>query len=350
MAESGEAASKEPPTADEWRRVAKYYRRPLGLAWLVGLVVIPLLLGAIGYGLQERPVSWASGPTGKVPTLTRPAPSPPPSTGSRVPVITLAPASILRDGNSITLSGAFPDQKARAALVDAVATALPAGVTLIDRLSINPDVNALDFADAGEVFSTAAGIPNFKLTVQGDTVTLAGTTSTADQQNAVEQAARDTWPNVNILDTLAISGPVGPAPSAAAAPPSPSAPAPTPQGDCGNLPQAARAKLPAPITFGVNAATLTAGIAQELATLADTLKACPSARIVVNGYSDNTGNDGINIPLSAERAKAVADFLVANGVPRQQVTSKGLGSADQVADNDTPQGRAQNRRVEILVS
>jgi peptidoglycan-binding protein ArfA len=340
MAESGGAASKEPPTADQWRRVAKYYRRPLGLAWLVGLVVIPLLLGAIGYGLQERPVSWATGPTGKVPTLTRPAPSAPPSTGSRVPVITMAPASIVRDGNSITLSGAFPDQKARAALVDAVATALPAGVTLIDRLSINPDVNALDFADAGKVFSTAAGIPNFKLTVQGDTVTLAGTTSTADQQNAVEQAARDTWPNVNILDTLEISGPVGPAPSA---------PRPSPQADCGNLQQAVRAKLPTPITFGVNAATLTAGIAQELATLADTLKACPSARIVVNGYSDNTGNDGINIPLSAERAKAVADFLVANGVPRQQVTSKGLGSVDPVADNDTPQGRAQNRRVEIVV-
>jgi peptidoglycan-binding protein ArfA len=337
MAESGEAASKETPAADEWRRVARYYRRPLGLAWLVALVVIPLLLGAIGYGLQERPLSWATGPTGKVPTLTRPAPS----TAPRVPVFTLAPASVVRDGNSIILSGAFPDQKARAALVDAVTTALPAGVTLVDRLSINPDVNALDFSDAAKVFSTAAGIPNFKLTVQGDTVTLAGTVSTADQQNAVEQAARDTWPNVNILDTLEINGPVAPGPSA---------PAPTPQGDCGNLQQAVPAALPTPITFGVNAATLTAGIAQELSTLADELKACPSARIAVNGYSDNTGNDGINVPLSAERAKAVADFLVANGVPRQQVTSKGLGSADPVADNDTPQGRAQNRRVEIRFS
>jgi peptidoglycan-binding protein ArfA len=337
MAESGEAASKETPAADEWRRVARYYRRPLGLAWLVALVVIPLLLGAIGYGLQERPLSWATGPTGKVPTLTRPAPS----TAPRVPVFTLAPASVVRDGNSIILSGAFPDQKARAALVDAVTTALPAGVTLVDRLSINPDVNSLDFSDAAKVFSTAAGIPNFKLTVQGDTVTLAGTVSTADQQNAVEQAARDTWPNVNILDTLEINGPVAPGPSA---------PAPTPQGDCGNLQQAVPAALPTPITFGVNAATLTAGIAQELSTLADELKACPSARIAVNGYSDNTGNDGINVPLSAERAKAVADFLVANGVPRQQVTSKGLGSADPVADNDTPQGRAQNRRVEIRFS
>ena len=353
MAESGEAASKETPTVDEWRRVSKYYRRPLGLAWLVGLVVIPLLLGAIGYGMQDRPVSWATGPTGKVPTLTRPAPSPVPPTGPRVPAITLAPASIVRDGNSITLSGAFPDQKARAALVDAVATALPPGVSLIDRLGINPDVDALDFTDAGKVFSAAAAIPDFNLTVHGDTVTLAGTAFTADQHDAVKQAAQDTWPNVNILDTLKVSGPVAPtrsppptaAPSPSAAPPPPG---PSPQGDCGNLQQAIRGALPKPIIFGVDAATLTMDIEQELTALADKLKACPGARIVVNGYSDNTGNDGVNIPLSAERATAVADFLVAKGVPRGQLNSKGLGSANPVAGNGTPEGRAQNRRVEIV--
>jgi peptidoglycan-binding protein ArfA len=349
MAESGEAARKETPTVDEWRRVSKYYRRPLGLAWLVGLVVIPLLLGAIGYGLQDRPMSWATGPTGKVPTLTRPAPAPGQLTGPRVPAIILAPASIVRDGNNITLSGAFPDQKARAALVDAVTTALPPGVSLIDRLGINPDVNALDFTDAGRLFSAAAGIPDFKLTVQGDTVTLAGTASTADQHDAVKQAAEDTWPNVNILDTLKISGPVAPTQSPPpTAAPSPPPPGPSPQGDCRNLQQAIRGALPEPITFGVDAATLTADIEHGLTVLAARLKACPGARIVVNGYSDNTGNDGINIPLSAERATAVADFLVAQGVPHEQLTSKGLGSASPVAGNGTPEGRAQNRRVEIV--
>jgi len=73
-------------------------------------------------------------------------------------------------------------------------------------------------------------------------------------------------------------------------------------------------------------------------------------QVAVSGYTDNTGNDGINVPLSTSRAKAVADFLVAQGVPADRVTAKGFGSADPVASNATPDGRAQNRRVVITVS
>ncbi len=317
-------------SGSEWRRVTKFYRRPLGLGWLIGLLAIPLLLGAIGYGLQDRPVSEATGPAAKAPTLTAPVPPPPQSTRLNVPAIGLAPASVVRDGDSITLSGEFPDQKAKAALVDAVDGSLPAGVSLVDRLGINPDVYALDFADAAQVFTAAASIPDFKLSVQGDTVTLAGTASTADQQKAVVQAARDTWPNLNISDTLVIRGARG--------------------GDCADLKQAIANALPQPITFGLNATTLNGDAERELTGVADKLKSCPKAKIVVNGYSDNTGDDGVNIPLSAERAEEVADFLVAKGVPREQLTSRGMGAANPVAGNDTPDGRAQNRRVEIAVS
>src|SRR5579875_1804987 len=198
-------------SAPEWRRVVKYYRRPLGLGWLVALVVVPLLLAAIGYGLQDRPASRATGPTHRV----SPAPS--------VPAINLAPAAVVREGNNITLSGEFPDSKARAALVDAVAASLPAGVSLIDRLRVNPDVDALDFIDAGRVFDAATPIHDFRLTVQGDTVTLAGTAATADQRHALEQAARDTWPNVAIVNALKSA---------------------VEQGDCTNVQQAIAGVLP----------------------------------------------------------------------------------------------------------
>lgn len=328
MTRSEDAGSTEEITAaDQWRRVTKYYRRPLGLGWLIALVAIPLLLGSLGYGLQDRPVPDAAGRTG---TLTRPAPVPHQSTSTEVPVNALAASSVVRDGNSIALSGEFPDQKAKAALVDAVAGSLPAGVSLVDRLSINPGVNALDFTDAEKVFTAAAPLPDFKLSVQGETVTLAGTASTADQRDAVSQAVRDTWPNLHILDTLVLRGAQG--------------------GDCANLQQAIAGAVPAPITFGVNAATLNTGAERELTRVATELKRCPSRRIVVNGYSDNTGDDGINLPLSTERANAVTDFLVAEGVPRTQVTPRGMGTANPVAGNDTPDGRAQNRRVEIAVS
>lgn len=344
--------NSEAPADSQWRRVSGYYRRPLGLGWLIALVVIPLLLGAFGYafqGLQDRSQSWSTGPTGKLPTLAQPAPSSPQPPAPRVPAITLAPASIVRSGNDITLSGDFPDQKARAALVDAASGSLPPGVNVIDRLGINPDVNALDFTDAAKVFSAAAPVADFKLTVKGDTVTLAGTTATADQQNAVEQAAQDTWPNVNILDKIEINGPISPTQS-----PAPTAPPPPPgpsgqSGDCGNLQQAISRVLPTPITFGVNASTLTPEVEQQLSSVADKVKACPSAHVTINGYSDNTGNDAINVALSAQRADVVADFLTSKGVTRDHLTSKGLGSNNPVGSNETPEGRAQNRRVEIVV-
>ena len=72
--------------------------------------------------------------------------------------------------------------------------------------------------------------------------------------------------------------------------------------------------------------------------------------MAVNGYSDNTGNDAINVPLSGNRAKSVADFLVAQGIAGDGVSSQGFGSANPIASNDTAVGRAQNRRVEITVS
>jgi peptidoglycan-binding protein ArfA len=69
----------------------------------------------------------------------------------------------------------------------------------------------------------------------------------------------------------------------------------------------------------------------------------------VASYTDNTGDDAINKPLSEGRARAVAAFLVAQGVPAGSVAAKGAGSSDPVASNDTEAGRAQNRRTEIKV-
>jgi peptidoglycan-binding protein ArfA len=84
--------------------------------------------------------------------------------------------------------------------------------------------------------------------------------------------------------------------------------------------------------------------------VAASLKACPNAHVTINGYTDNSGAEGISIPLSSQRAQTVADFLVAHGVVAAQLVVKGLGSVNPVAPNDTVEGRAKNRRVEIVVS
>ena len=104
-----------------------------------------------------------------------------------------------------------------------------------------------------------------------------------------------------------------------------------------------------PLGFGTDGVSLTPDDTQILFRVADQLKACPAARITVNGYTDNASAEGINIPLSVQRANLVAEFLIANGVTRDRVTAKGLGSANPIASNDTAEGRAKNRRAELVV-
>ena len=327
----GAGFGKSAATTDS-RRAPEVYRRSLGLSWLIGLVVIPLLIAAIGYGAYDRPRS-GSGPTGAVPALA-------PSNKSGAPKLSLAPLSISRNGNNITLSGDFPDDSAKAALMKALKGALGPGVNIVDQIQINPDVDALDFSNAGPIFKDSASITDFNLTVNVDTVTLAGTAASTDQKNAIEKAAVHTWSNLNVVDNLVVNGPVPP-------PTPPGPPAPDP---CANLQAAIAAATRGPITFGNDGLSLTPADDQILTQVADKLKACPNAHATINGYTDNTGTEGINIPFSSQRAGTVADFLVAHGVARDHLVVNGLGSINPVASNDTPDGRAKNRRVEIVVS
>lgn len=202
------AGSGEAPANTQWRKVSKFYRRPPGIAWLVALVVIPLLLGAIGYGLAERSRSQVTGPSGGVPTLTHTSTPGAARKPPAIPAISLAPLSISRSGKDITLSGDFPDDMAKSAVLEAVKSSVGPDVNVIDKIRINPNINALDFSDAGPVFSAAASMTDFKLDVNGDTITLAGTAATIDQGDAVEQAAEDAWPNLNIVDKIEIKGPI----------------------------------------------------------------------------------------------------------------------------------------------
>ncbi|MGH3541310.1 MAG: OmpA family protein [Mycobacterium sp.] len=337
------AGSDEAPEATKWRRASKFYRRPLGLPWLIGLVLIPLLLGVIGYGELDRTRSEANAPTGALPTLSAPTPPGGPSNAPTVPALSLTPVSITRSGNDITLRGEFPSAAAKASLVDAVIAAYGHNVNIVDYVGINPNVISLDFSNAEPVFKAAASVPDFSLAVKGDTVTLSGTSGSGNQEDAVEQAANAAWPNLNIVDTMGINGPV--MPTGPASPP----PAPGGAGNaCANLQSDIKAL--GPISFATDGFILTPANVQTLGQVADKLKACPGAKVTVSGYTDNTGNGAINIPLSANRADAVVDFLIARGVTHDHLTAKGLGSADPVADNGSPDGQAKNRRVEIVVS
>jgi peptidoglycan-binding protein ArfA len=335
------AGSDDAPDATEWRRTSKFYRRVPGLPWLVGLVVIPLLLAVISYGEPGRNRSEATGPAGELPTLMVPKPSAGAPNTPTIPAVSLAPVSITRSGNDIKLSGDMPSSSAKQSLLAAVTEGFGPNVNIVDEVKINPDITSLDFSNAAAVFKAAASVPDFGLAVKGDTITLIGTTSSGGQQDAIEQAADGAWPNLNLVDTMGGGGPV-----TASAPPGP-APALGPGNSCAHL--RSDVKASGPITFDSAGSALSPAVKQTLDEVADKLKACPGVNVTVNGYTDNTGDDAVNMSLSTNRADAVADYLVARGVSRDHLTAKGLGAADPIADNGSPDGQAKNRRVEIAV-
>jgi len=104
------------------------------------------------------------------------------------------------------------------------------------------------------------------------------------------------------------------------------------------------------VLFDTGKYTLKPDTKISLAKVAGILLAYPGLKVQVEGYTDSVGSDDYNQKLSEDRAGAVKDFLVSQGVPADSMTSQGFGKTHPVADNATTAGRAQNRRVNLVVS
>jgi outer membrane protein OmpA-like peptidoglycan-associated protein len=102
------------------------------------------------------------------------------------------------------------------------------------------------------------------------------------------------------------------------------------------------------INFDTGKATIKPDSNTLLDQVAAALKAAPTLKIEVGGHTDNVGQAKANQHLSEERAKSVMAALVARGIPAKQLTAKGYGHTSPVADNRTEEGRAKNRRVELI--
>jgi len=104
------------------------------------------------------------------------------------------------------------------------------------------------------------------------------------------------------------------------------------------------------VLFDTGRYTLKPNTKISLAKVAGILQAYPGLKLQVEGYTDSVGGDDYNQKLSENRAGAVKDFLVAQGVSINNITAAGYGKSNPVADNGTASGRAQNRRVQLVVS
>jgi outer membrane protein OmpA-like peptidoglycan-associated protein len=103
------------------------------------------------------------------------------------------------------------------------------------------------------------------------------------------------------------------------------------------------------VLFAVDQAKLSPRATRSVEKLADFLKKHPKRRVLIEGFTDSTGGDEYNQALSQKRAEAVEERLIGLGIDIGRITSKGYGKKYPVADNDTPEGRQQNRRVEVVI-
>jgi len=103
------------------------------------------------------------------------------------------------------------------------------------------------------------------------------------------------------------------------------------------------------INFASGSAVLSDEAREQVDNIATILRAYPNAKILVAGYTDNTGSEAANVALSRARAEAIGGRLTAKGVAADRVRTEGYGSQNALADNSAEAGRAQNRRVQLEV-
>ena len=107
--------------------------------------------------------------------------------------------------------------------------------------------------------------------------------------------------------------------------------------------------MPGSITFDTNKSNIKPNFYGTLNKVAQTLAEDNQSAILVTGYTDNTGSDAINGPLSQSRAQSVKNYLSGKGVSGSRIDAQGAGSSNPFADNSTSAGKEQNRRVEISI-
>lgn len=107
--------------------------------------------------------------------------------------------------------------------------------------------------------------------------------------------------------------------------------------------------MPQDILFALDSATLRPDLTRDLRAVSTNLLNYPNSTIEIVGHTDNTGSAAYNQDLSERRARAVAQVLRDSGVPGGRIASYGRGEEQPIASNLSAQGRAQNRRVEIII-
>lgn len=202
---------------------------------------------------------------------------------------------------------------------------------------IPDDGSAIDLTTAGEAIwgqgtVDVSGLTAGDTTWAGATVTVTGATAPGDQRyEALAEEIRSRFDGLAEVDTSGVEVDTGPEAVAAV--------------------QSAidQALADQPITFGQDSSDIDSTSDELLASIADQLGGLPGVAVEVVGHTDDLGPADQNLTLSQLRAEAVVTRLVELGVDQARFTARGAGESEPIADNGTSAGRAQNRRIELVL-
>ena len=248
--------------------------------------------------------------------------------------VTYTDATATISDQTITLSGTVASNREAQTLNDAATAGFGLQGTVVNQLTVKPQTAppAVDRAvDGLAAFITGASpgllngsghLVNQGLAIQGQAFSAAAATAF---NNAVASAASQYG--------LKVTGTVSPGPS------SPTELQPSLTALIGR----------SGVNFASGSATLDQPSQVVLNSAAESIKQVPAAKVQIVGYTDSDGTPESNLTLSQERADAVKTYLVGRGVPADSLTTLGKGEADPLVPNDSPENKAKNRRIELIV-
>ncbi|MFT3790441.1 MAG: OmpA family protein [Rudaea sp.] len=285
--------------------------------WIVAaiLIVLLLLLWWVGRGPD------AGACCGRTVAV-----APPPAAAPTAPVKSAGRLDLVSRGDKITLAGIVPDQAAHDSLLAAATVAYGAG-NVVDRLTI--DASAPQWACLSKpegLFGWLKYGFRSALTCRSDGVVVAGVVPDQAAHDARLEAARELYgADTNLIDRIVIAAPLAT-----------------------TVAKAEDVKCGGSIAATINFASGSAEIDEAGKKLLDAIASCLTGPYEIDGHTDSSGDDEINLPLSKQRADAVRDYLAGKGVDAANLTTEGFGAERPIADNATEEGRAKNRRIEFI--
>lgn len=257
------------------------------------------------------------------------------TTPTSEPATAVVDATVTISDQTVTLAGTVLSDDQAQSLRDAADAAFALQGSVTDELTVDPDGDA-DAASDDAVDGLAQFINGAGLAVRRGTARLNGQDLDIDG-DAFSATAADTFNDALTSSAgdfgLTVSGSVSPGPD------SPD-----------DLQDSLNALLGrSGVNFAPDSTDLDDRSQVVLDSAAESIKQVPGVQVQIVGYTDDDGSPEANLELSQERADAVRDYLVGRDVPADDLTTLGRGEEDPLVPNDTPENKARNRRIELIV-